>query len=171
MKADSRLAMRGNLAGPRFMSRACVLPGSEMGENWAIIRCRGGSMLRFFGRLRRCRPAIAMLAALVALQSLGAGLALVESSIALTPALGDFAVICHGGGGGDAGSGTAPEPIKVGHFCCPACTGSGPPAVLAGAPVAVRTAFHQLLNLPPAYSNGIAIAARAVRAGLSQAPP
>jgi hypothetical protein len=111
-----------------------------------------------------------MAAALVAVQAFLGGLALAQTAIAVSPDFAGFAIICHGGSaGGD--DGTAPDPIKAGHLCCPSCTAGGPPAVLARAPIVLCAAYDRPCK-PVAVSSGpISIAARAIRAGLSQAPP
>jgi hypothetical protein len=128
-------------------------------------------MLRVIDRLRRCRAAVVMAAAVIAAQAFLTGLTLAQTAIGLEPGLADLTVICHGGGGADAGTGTAPDPIKAGHPCCLACTAGAPPAVLTGPPIMVRVAYQRSFELPAASNDPILIAARAIRAGLSQAPP
>ena len=128
--------------------------------------------LRFIARLRRHRgPAAILAAGLIALQTFVAGLAMAEAAVALTPELGaGFAVICHGIGGPASDPGSAPAP-KDWHPCCVACAaGAGAaslPALwdepsLTRLPVAAAPRWHRA-SLPSVP--------RAVRAGLSQAPP
>jgi len=124
-------------------------------------------MLRLMALLR-CRPAAAVIvAAALALEAFLAGLAAAEGlrGVALGPS--EFAIICHGGGGADPGG--APEPAGAKHPCCLSCTAAppirgGPPNV----PVVQRERSFAAAALDTSAS---LIARRAVRAGLSQAPP
>jgi hypothetical protein len=111
-----------------------------------------------------------MAVVLVVVQAFLAGLALAQTAIAASPDLAGLAVICHGGSAGGDG-GTAPDPIKAGHLCCPSCTAGGPTAVLVRAPIVVRAAYHRPCRPLAISCDPVSIAPRAIRAGLSQAPP
>ena len=116
-----------------------------------------------------------MLAAgLLALQAFVAGLATAQAAVMLTPDATGLAMICHGGGApasdtGDTGS--APDPSKEWHACCEACAASAGPAMLPPlweVPSVERVGGAVALPWRAAL---LLIGSRAVRAGLSQAPP
>jgi hypothetical protein len=125
----------------------------------------GESMLRVMTFLR-CRPVAALIvAAAIGMQALlsPVGVAAVTSGAA------EFAVICHGGGPSDQGNGTAPDPARAKHPCCMSCTAAA--SILGGPPsVFLPWRGQGFAPLEPATLVNV-IARRAVRAGLSQAPP
>jgi hypothetical protein len=126
-------------------------------------------MLRIM-TLLRCRPAAALIvAAAIAMQAFLAGLAAAEGARVASPGVSDFAVICHGGPPSDQGNGTAPDPAAAKHPCCMSCTAAAP---IPGGPPSVFLPRHGR-SLAPLVASTAAnvIARRAVRAGLSQAPP
>jgi hypothetical protein len=126
-------------------------------------------MLRFMA-LRHCRPAAALLvAAAIAMQAFLAGLAAAEGARAATPGAADFAIICHGGGAADPGNGTPPEPTGAKHPCCLSCTAAAP--ILGGPPSVPLPRRGRSLAAAAPDTGANVIARRAVRAGLSQAPP
>ena len=127
------------------------------------------------GLVARLRPhlrPIAMIAAgLIALQAFLAGLASTQAVAIAAPDFIDFAVICHGTGGTDPGDGTAPDPINIVHLCCVACMASAPPATLSEQAVLPQSDRCRESTTPAVCAAAVPIAGRAVRAGLSQAPP
>jgi hypothetical protein len=136
--------------------------------------------LGLIARLRRYRrPAVMIAAGLIAVQALLAGLALAQAALLLTPSLtgvAGFAVICHGNGGADSDYGTAQDPTdtdpaKNWHPCCVSCTAGAPPATLPAQLIALRADRCRVGKSPFSSTASIVIAPRAVRAGLSQAPP
>jgi hypothetical protein len=126
-------------------------------------------MLRFMA-LPRCRPAATLIVVVaLAMQAFFAGLAAVDGARARTPGAADFAVICHGGGASDQGNGTAPDPAGSKHPCCMPCTAAA--SILGGPPsIFLPRRDYRFAPLAPGTHTSV-IARRAVRAGLSQAPP
>jgi hypothetical protein len=111
-------------------------------------------------------------AGVIAMQAFLAGLALAQAALILTPGLTDIAVICHGNGGAASDDKTAPAPRTSPHPCCESCIAAAPPATLpeqALVPPADRAL--ELKSSPSWWTLALSVAARAVRAGLSQAPP
>jgi hypothetical protein len=125
---------------------------------------------RFAAHLRRNRPAVLLLAALVALQALLTAFAGAQAVHALTPGLGDLTIICHGHGSPDRSNGVPPAPDKLQHPCCLACA-AGAPAVPGGSWVARRRERSRASELTARAADAMPIAPRVVRAGLSHAPP
>jgi hypothetical protein len=122
-------------------------------------------------RLRLRRPAAVLVAGLIALQALLAGLAAAQAAIVLTASQAEVAVICHGHGGGDADHGSNPDPRGAAHLCCVACACGGAPATLAqAAPLLGAVAFRSLRSVPGRAAAG-PMRRRVVRDGPSQAPP
>jgi hypothetical protein len=126
--------------------------------------------LGFGARLRCRRAAVMIAAALIAMQAFFAGLATAEAALVLTPDLTDVAVICHSIGGADPG-GAVPDPIKARHLCCLSCTAGAPPVTLPGPSIALRSEHGRTFKPPRYFAATLLVAPRAVRAGLSQAPP
>ena len=122
-------------------------------------------------QLRQCRrPLVAVVVMLVVLQALVSGLASARAA-AMSANPFDAGVICHGAGGGaeppadgSSGSGAARD------LCCVVCAAA--PALLTVTPPVVghvERAGTDRLTLPA--RDHVLIIPRAVRAGLSQAPP
>jgi hypothetical protein len=126
--------------------------------------------LRLAAHLRRC-PVAMLLAALFAVQALLAGLASAGDMHVPATRLGDLTIICHGQGAADPGSPTAPDPDKSQHPCCLLCAAGAAPAVLDGSSVALREERSRSSEPPARAAEATPIAPRAVRAGLSHAPP
>jgi hypothetical protein len=128
--------------------------------------------LGLIARLRlHGRPAVMAAAGVIAVQAFLAGLALAQAALLLTPGLADFVVICHGNGVAVLDDKTAPAPAPNPHPCCDSCTAAAPPATLP-APLSVsRVEPVLVLKVPVRWTLAPPIAARAVRAGLSQGPP
>jgi hypothetical protein len=128
--------------------------------------------LGLIARLRvfRC-PAATFAAGLIALQAFLAGLALAQATLLFTPGLADFAVICHGNGGAVSDDGTAPDPGRNSHPCCESCTAAAPPATLPVPAIVRLLDLGGVFKSPTLWVAALPRAARAVRAGLSQAPP
>jgi DUF2946 family protein len=108
---------------------------------------------------------------LVVLQALVSGLAIARAAAMLTNPL-DASVICHGAADkpelpadGSSGSGIARD------LCCAFCAAAAPALLTVTPPVVgdVERAGTDRLTLPG--RDYILISPRAVRAGLSQAPP
>jgi hypothetical protein len=126
----------------------------------------------FLDQLRQCRrPLIAVVVMLVMLQALVSGLASARAA-AMSANSFDAGVICHGAGSGaeppagdPSGSGAARD------LCCTFCAAAAPALLTVTPPVIgqVERAGTDRLTLPA--RDYVLIAARAVRAGLSQAPP
>jgi hypothetical protein len=131
--------------------------------------------LGLVARLRRYRrPAVTIAAGLIAVQAFLAGLATAQAGVMLTPNLAgvaDFAVICHGNGGADSESGSAPDPAKSWHPCCVSCAAGAQPAMLPEQLIVLRSDRLRVFKSGALWPASILIAPRAVRAGLSQAPP
>jgi hypothetical protein len=131
--------------------------------------------LGLIARLRRCRrPAVMIAAGLIAVQAVLAGLAMAQAALVLTPNLADvadFAVICHGNGGTGSDHGTAPDPAKTQHPCCVSCVAGTPPATLPAQLIVLRLERCRAATSRTLCAASLLVAARAVRAGLSQAPP
>jgi hypothetical protein len=126
----------------------------------------------FLDQLRHCRrPLIAVVVMLVVLQALASGLASARAA-AMSANPFDAGVICHGAGGraeppagGSSGSGAARD------LCCVFCAAAAPALLTVTPPVVghVERAGTDRLTLPA--RGHVLIIPRAVRAGLSQAPP
>jgi hypothetical protein len=117
----------------------------------------------------RCRRAAALiLAAAIAVQALLTGLA-AEGVLVQAPGVQDFAVICHGSGAADQDNGTVPDPARAKHPCCMSCTAAAP--ALPRPPNVMGPQPGRSFKPPIPEVRTIFIAWRAVRAGLSQAPP
>jgi hypothetical protein len=125
-------------------------------------------LLTLISRLRSRQVAALVVAVAVAMQVFVAGLA-AEIMPAQTPGVSDFAVICHGAGAAGQDDGTLPEPSGAKHPCCVFCTAAAP--ALAEPPNALRPWSGRVFKAPMPEERTILIAWRAVRAGLSQAPP
>ena len=126
----------------------------------------------FLNQLRYCRrPLIAVAVMLMVLQALVSGLASARAAVMSANPF-DAGVICHGAGGGpelpaddSSGSGAARD------LCCAFCAAAAPALLTLTPPIVghVERAGTDRLTLPAL--DYILIAQRAVRAGLSQAPP
>jgi len=126
----------------------------------------------FLNQLRYCRrPLIAVAVMLMVLQALVSGLASARAAVMSANPF-DAGVICHGAGGGpelpaddSSGSGAARD------LCCAFCAAAAPALLTVTPPIVghVERAGTDRLTLPAL--DYILIAQRAVRAGLSQAPP
>lgn len=128
--------------------------------------------LRLITRLRLWhRPVVTLAAALMVAQAFLAGRAGIETGAFGLAGLGDFAVICHGQGDAGSDHGSTPSPGQDRHPCCVACRVGAPPALLPVPSVALRTELARPFDSPIPHPVSIPIAARAVRAGPSQAPP
>jgi hypothetical protein len=119
---------------------------------------------------RLCRPPAAVPAAvLMVVQAFLAGLATAAAAGVL--AGGEFTVICHGNGGAPSDSGSTPGTPEKQRPCCESCAAGAAPALLPVPVVALcphdwrpcASALWRAVSIP--------LAARAVRAGPSQAPP
>jgi hypothetical protein len=121
----------------------------------------------FASRLHH-RAAALIVAAAIAMQAFLAGLA-AEGALVQAPGVPGLAVICHGAGAADQGNGTVPEPTGAKHPCCMSCTAAAP--ALAALPSTDRPQPGRSFKPPIPEARTILIAWRAVRAGLSQAPP
>jgi DUF2946 family protein len=126
----------------------------------------------FLNQLRYCRrPLIAVAVMLMVLQALVSGLASARAAVMSANPF-DAGVICHGAGGGpelpaddSSGSDLARD------LCCTFCAAAAPALLTVTPPIVghVERAGTDRLTLPAL--DYILIAQRAVRAGLSQAPP
>jgi hypothetical protein len=121
-------------------------------------------------RLHR-RPAALVAAGLMGVQVLLAGLVLAHAALLLTPGVTDFAVICHGSGAAASDNGTAPAPGTNPHPCCESCAAAAPPATLPEQALEPQVDRGPVLQSLILWTLALPIAPRAVRAGLSQAPP
>jgi len=119
------------------------------------------------------RPLIAVVVVLIVLQALVSGLA--SARAAVSASLLDAGVICHGAANGTGGAEPPADDSSgsgaVGDLCCVFCAAAAPALLTVTAPVVghVERAGTDRLTLPA--RDHVLIAARAVRAGLSQAPP
>ena len=116
------------------------------------------------------RPIVTIAVGLIVLQAFLAGLAVARAGLALADPLGTV-VICPGAVGSNTDDGTPPDPIKAIHLCCDACMAGSATATL---PVqAVLPGFELCRGSARrgACASDVPIAARAIRAGQSQAPP
>jgi hypothetical protein len=131
--------------------------------------------LGLIARLRLCRrPAVMIAAGLIVGQAFLAGLTMAQAAVMLTPGAADiagFVVICHGNGGPDSDTGTAPDPAKSQHPCCLSCAASAAAATLPAQLIGLPGDRCRAVESQNLYVASIPIAPRAVRAGLSQAPP
>jgi hypothetical protein len=80
-------------------------------------------------------------------------------------------VICHGAVGGNTDDSTPPDPIKAIHLCCYACMAGSPTATLPEQAVLPGFELCRGSARRGACASDVPIAARAIRAGQSQAPP
>lgn len=126
----------------------------------------------FLNQLRYCRrPLIAVAVMLVVLQALVSGLSNARAAaMAANPF--DAGVICHGAGDGpelpaddSSGSGFARD------LCCTFCAAAAPALLTVTPPVIGHVERAGTRRLTPPARDYVLIAQRAVRAGLSQAPP
>jgi hypothetical protein len=127
--------------------------------------------LRLAADLRRCPVAMLLLAALLAVQTLLAGLVSAGDMHVAATGPGDLTIICHGQGAALPGNPTAPEPDRAQHPCCLLCAAGAAPAVVGGSSVALRKERTRSSEPPARTAEAKPVAPRAVRAGLSQAPP
>ena len=126
----------------------------------------------FLDQLRHCRrPLIAVAVMLVVLQALVSGLASARAAVMSANPF-DAGVICHGAGGGpelpaddSSGSGFARD------LCCAFCAVAAPALLIVTPPVVGHVEHAGTRRLTPRAGEYVLIAPRAVRAGLSQAPP
>ena len=126
----------------------------------------------FFAALRRSRQPIVLIAIwLVVLQTLVAGVAAAQATARLAPNAFDAGVICHGAGAAAPAESPAPDTDSTWHVCCTFCTAAFPPVLLHDARVAARFELGRACGTPAASGAAVLITPRAVRAGLSQAPP
>jgi hypothetical protein len=116
------------------------------------------------------RPIVTIAIGLIVLQAFLAGLAVAWAALALADPLGT-AVICHGVVGGNTDDSTPPEPIKAIHLCCDACMTGSPTATLPEQAVLPGFELCRGSTRRGACASDVRIAARAIRAGQSQAPP
>jgi hypothetical protein len=121
--------------------------------------------------LRRCPVAMLLLAALLAVQAVLAELASAGDMHVAARGLDDLTIICHGHGAAVPGNPAAPEPDRTQHPCCLLCTAGAAPAVLGGSSVALRGERTRSSEPPVRAAEAMPVAPRAVRAGLSHAPP
>jgi DUF2946 family protein len=126
-------------------------------------------------QVRQCRrPLIAVAIILVVLQVLVSGLASARAA-AMSASPFDVGVICHGAGNG-AGNGAAPPaddpsgPSAAKDLCCTFCAAAAP-ALSVTPPVVGHLGQAGTDRLTPLARHFVLITHRAVRAGLSQAPP
>jgi DUF2946 family protein len=123
-------------------------------------------------QLRHCRrPLIAVAVMLVVLQALVSGLASARAAVMSANPF-DAGVICHGAGGGpelpaddSSGSGFARD------LCCTFCTAAAPALLTVTPPVVGHVERAGTDRLTQPARDHVLITPRAVRAGLSQAPP
>jgi hypothetical protein len=131
-----------------------------------------GDTSGFLDQLRHCRrPLIAVVVMLVVLQALVSGLASARAA-AMSANSFDAGVICHGAGAGPeppaddpSGSGLARD------LCCVFCAAAAPALLTVTPPVVGYVERAGTRRLVPPARHYVLIAPRAVRAGLSQAPP
>jgi Protein of unknown function (DUF2946) len=130
----------------------------------------------FLEQVRQCRrPLIAVVVMLVVLQALVSGLASARV-VAMSASPFDVGVICHGAGDG-AGNGAAPpadDPSgssAARDLCCTFCAAAAPALLTVTPPVVGHVGRAGTDRLTPLARHLVLIAHRAVRAGLSQAPP
>jgi hypothetical protein len=116
------------------------------------------------------RTIVTIAVGLIVLQAFLAGLAVARAALALADPLG-AAVICHRGASGNTDDGTPPEPIKAIHLCCYACIAGSPTATLPEQVVLPGFELCRGSTRRGACASDVRIAARAIRAGQSQAPP
>jgi len=121
------------------------------------------------------RPLIAVVVVLIVLQALVSGLASARAA-AISASPLDAGVICHGAATGTVSGAESPAddpsgPGALRDLCCAFCAAAAPALLSVTAPIVghVERAGNDRLTLPA--RDHVSIAARAVRAGLSQAPP
>jgi hypothetical protein len=130
----------------------------------------------FLEQLRQCRrPLIAVVVMLVVLQALVAGLASGRAA-AMSASPFDAGVICHGAANGTGGGAAPPADDRSGSdaasdVCCAFCAAAAPALLTATPPIVGHVGRAGARHLTLDARDHIVIAARAVRAGLSQAPP
>ncbi len=109
-------------------------------------------------------------AMLLFMQAFVAGLTAAQAG-AMAVAGADLAVICHGHGGLASDTGTVPNQPATPHACCDSCAAGPPPALLPIPALVLHDALSRPIGSPAWRAISIPLAARAVRAGPSQAPP
>ncbi|MCC6890794.1 MAG: hypothetical protein IT536_19890 [Hyphomicrobiales bacterium] len=120
----------------------------------------------FIAVLRQMKgPLVALATAILLLQTLLAGVT--EARNAARIGIGTD-VLCHGSPDAESDPGSAPSGAT--HACCIFCTGHGPTALAAAAPLLVRLTGAKRAG-SAADREDIRPSARAIRAGSSQAPP
>lgn len=122
-------------------------------------------MREFIAAMRELRrPLVLIAAAILVLQTLVAGLG---SAAAAPTAAGvlDAGIICHGNG-----DPAQPNPGPAAHDCCVFCTSTGPAALACKTQVLDRLGGSQATGALTG-SQDSPLCPRAIRAGLSQAPP
>jgi hypothetical protein len=126
----------------------------------------------FLDQLRHCRrPLIAVAVMLIVLQALVSGLASARASVMLANPL-DAGVICHGAGGGPELPADDPSGSDLARdLCCTFCAAAAPVLLTVTPPVVGHVRHAGTRRLKPPARDHVLIAPRAVRAGLSQAPP
>jgi hypothetical protein len=126
----------------------------------------------FLSQLRYCRrPLIAVAVMLVALQALVSGLASARAAVMSANPF-NAGVICHGAGGGlELPSGDPSGSGVVRDLCCTFCAAAAPVLLTVTPPVVGPVERAGTDGLTPPARDHVLIAQRAVRAGLSQAPP
>ena len=123
-------------------------------------------MREFIAAMREFRrPLVLLAAAILVLQTLVAGL---DSAAAAQMAAGgpDAGIICHGNG-----DPAQPNPGPAAHDCCVFCTSTGPAALAGMMQVLDRLDGSPAATAALTGSPDIPLLPRAIRAGLSQAPP
>jgi DUF2946 family protein len=130
----------------------------------------------FLEQLRQCRrPLNAVVIMLVVLQALVSGLTSARAA-AMSASPFDIGVMCHGAGTG-AGNGAAPpadDPSGSGaarDLCCAFCAAAAPALLTVTPSVVGHVGRAKTDRFSPLALDFVLIAHRAVRAGLSQAPP
>jgi hypothetical protein len=114
------------------------------------------------------RPIVLLAIALIVLQSVVAGLATAQAGALLAPNPADAGVICHGTGGDPADT---TDTAKIWHVCCVSCTAAAPAMALPQEPVLARLDLRGEAGALVMCGGPGFVARRAVRDGLSQAPP
>jgi Protein of unknown function (DUF2946) len=130
----------------------------------------------FLEQLRQCRrPLVAVVVMLVVLQALVSGLASAGTA-AMSASPFDVGVICHGAGNGAGNGAASPADDPSGSsaardLCCTFCAAAAPALLTVTPPVVGYVGRAGTDRLTPLARHFVLIAHRAVRAGLSQAPP
>jgi hypothetical protein len=118
--------------------------------------------------LRWRRPTAIVAAGSLLLQVFLSGLAIAQATNVSAASPADLTIICHGHGGSDDGG--APQPATTAHPCCLACA-AGPVSALPQPPACARLEVAASVPLLTSVAVGTRTVPRAVRDGLSQAPP